>query len=134
MSLNPLLNRGILLLAVVAVLGVSLIFSAIPEVEAKKAEGKSNQKYGKATKHIVCGDKLCSEIKQPKTTGPAFSFGGTLPTYCNDMTIDQLINSGDYLVIDNRAMTSPQNAAGTNSWYYAWNEEGQSWDLTDGSA
>ena len=24
-----------------------------------------------------------------------------------------------------------QNAAGTNSWYYAWNEEGQSWDLTD---
>ena len=27
-----------------------------------------------------------------------------------------------------------QNAAGTNSWYYAWNEEGQSWDLTDGSA
>ena len=27
-----------------------------------------------------------------------------------------------------------QNAAGTNSWYYAWNEEGQSWDLTDSKA
>ena len=24
-----------------------------------------------------------------------------------------------------------QNTAGTNSWYYAWNESGQSWDLTD---
>ena len=27
-----------------------------------------------------------------------------------------------------------QNEAGTNSWYYAWNEEGQSWDLTDSKA
>ena len=24
-----------------------------------------------------------------------------------------------------------QNEAGTNDWYYAWNESGQSWDLTD---
>ena len=27
-----------------------------------------------------------------------------------------------------------QNAAGTNSWYYAWNESSQSWDLTDSKA
>ena len=27
-----------------------------------------------------------------------------------------------------------QNEAGTNSWIYRWNESGQSWDLTDGSA
>ena len=27
-----------------------------------------------------------------------------------------------------------QNEAGTNSWYYAWNESGQSWDLTDALA
>ena len=24
-----------------------------------------------------------------------------------------------------------QNEAGTHSWYYEWNESGQSWDLTD---
>jgi hypothetical protein len=27
-----------------------------------------------------------------------------------------------------------QNAAGTHSWRYNWNEEGQSWDLTDSMA
>ena len=27
-----------------------------------------------------------------------------------------------------------QNEAGTHDWYYAWNESGQSWDLTDGNA
>ena len=27
-----------------------------------------------------------------------------------------------------------QNTADTHGWYYAWNEEGQSWDLTDSKA
>ena len=27
-----------------------------------------------------------------------------------------------------------QNEADTHSWYYAWNEDGQSWDLTDDKA
>ena len=27
-----------------------------------------------------------------------------------------------------------QNEAGTHSWFYNWNESGQSWDLTDGNA
>ena len=27
-----------------------------------------------------------------------------------------------------------QNSAGTNDWEYLWNEEGQSWDLTDSMA
>ena len=27
-----------------------------------------------------------------------------------------------------------QNEAGTNSWFYSWNEDGQSWDLTDSMA
>ena len=29
------------------------------------------------------------------------------------------------------AEQTSQNEAGTHSWYYAWNEDGQSWDLTD---
>jgi hypothetical protein len=27
-----------------------------------------------------------------------------------------------------------QNTAGTNRWFYNWNESGQSWDLTDSLA
>ena len=27
-----------------------------------------------------------------------------------------------------------QNEAGTNRWFYSWNEDGQSWDLTDSMA
>ncbi len=29
------------------------------------------------------------------------------------------------------AEQTSQNEAGTHSWYYVWNESGQSWDLTD---
>ncbi len=32
------------------------------------------------------------------------------------------------------AEQTSQNEAGTNTWYYAWNEAGQSWDLTDEKA
>ena len=32
------------------------------------------------------------------------------------------------------AEQNSQNQAGTHSWHYAWNESGQSWDLTDGKA
>ena len=35
---------------------------------------------------------------------------------------------------DEPALTAEQesqNSSGTNSWHYVWNEEGQSWDLTD---
>jgi hypothetical protein len=39
--------------------------------------------------------------------------------------------------IDKPALTAEQtsqNEAGTNEWGYIWNEEGQSWDLTDHKA
>ena len=32
------------------------------------------------------------------------------------------------------AEQNSQNEAGTNEWGYIWNEEGQSWDLTDHKA
>ena len=32
--------------------------------EALKGQGVSSSQYGKATKDIVCGDRLCSEVKQ----------------------------------------------------------------------
>ncbi len=32
------------------------------------------------------------------------------------------------------AEQASQNESGTHSWYYVWNEAGQSWDLTDSKA
>ena len=32
------------------------------------------------------------------------------------------------------AEQTSQNEAGTHSWHYVWNEDGQSWDLTDALA
>ena len=34
--------------------------------EALKGQGVSSAQYGKATKNIVCGDRLCSEVEQQK--------------------------------------------------------------------
>ena len=36
----------------------------MPEADAVKATGKHNQKFGSATKNVVCGDKLCSDVKR----------------------------------------------------------------------
>ncbi|NNL59419.1 MAG: hypothetical protein HKP31_08180, partial [Nitrosopumilus sp.] len=35
--------------------------------DATKASGTPTQKYGSATKSIVCGDKLCSEVEQSES-------------------------------------------------------------------
>lgn len=36
----------------------------IPEADALKSKGTYNKQYGSATKHIVCGAQLCSEISK----------------------------------------------------------------------
>lgn len=52
----------------IALVAVMMIGMQIEPVDAfKKAQGTHQQKYGSATKHIVCGDRLCSEIGQDET-------------------------------------------------------------------
>ena len=46
----------------VAIVSVMTMGVGIDSVDAKKSSGTYNQKYGSATKAIVCGDKLCSEM------------------------------------------------------------------------
>ena len=46
------------------ILGALFFSFSISEVSALKAEGKSGWKYGSETAHIVCGDRLCSEIEE----------------------------------------------------------------------
>ena len=38
----------------------------VQPAEALKGQGVSSAQYGKATKNIVCGDRLCSEVEQQK--------------------------------------------------------------------
>ncbi|KER06343.1 hypothetical protein AAA799E16_00855 [Marine Group I thaumarchaeote SCGC AAA799-E16] len=45
-------------------IAVMMVGLQIESVDAKKAQGTYNQKYGKANAGIVCGDRLCSEVNQ----------------------------------------------------------------------
>jgi hypothetical protein len=50
----------------ITLIAVMVIGMQIEPVDAKKAQGTYTQKFGSATKHIVCGDKLCDEENIPK--------------------------------------------------------------------
>jgi len=45
-------------------IAVMMVGLQIESVDAKKAQGTYNQKYGKANNGVVCGDRLCSETTQ----------------------------------------------------------------------
>jgi len=44
--------------------GIAASADLIQDAEAAKSKGTKIQKYGSATKNLVCGDKLCSEIEE----------------------------------------------------------------------
>jgi len=46
-----------------SVLLVLAVSSSLDDAEAQKASGKSHLRYGQETSSLVCGDALCSEIK-----------------------------------------------------------------------
>ena len=54
-------------------IAILLTFAAVGSTDvlqtadATKASGTPIQKYGSATKSIVCGDKLCSEVEQSES-------------------------------------------------------------------
>ena len=55
------------MIAILATMAVVSGMEMMPEAEAfKKGQGVYNSKYGSATKGIVCGDRLCSEIEKHK--------------------------------------------------------------------
>lgn len=60
-------------LAVVFSIAILLSVSVIASIDlnqtadAAKAKGTTTQKYGSATKSLVCGDKLCSEVEQSES-------------------------------------------------------------------
>ena len=63
-------------LFLVAFFSIILLFSvaALSDASALKGKGTHNQKFGSATKNIVCGDKLCSEVMRDGKTNPQSKF------------------------------------------------------------
>ena len=51
------------MIAILATMTIVTAIDVLPEADAlKKSKGVYNQKYGSATKGIVCGDQLCSDV------------------------------------------------------------------------
>ena len=57
------------MISILATMAVVTGIDMIPEAEAlKKGKGVNVSKYGSATKGIVCGDQLCSEVGHKKSS------------------------------------------------------------------
>ena len=50
--------------------GTSMVFEILPQADALKGQGVPTNQYGSATKGIVCGDRLCSEVKAEEKAKP----------------------------------------------------------------
>ena len=78
--------RYLTILAILPLLSVALT-STFDSAEALKGEGVPTSNYGKATKNIVCGDRLCSEIPGGRA---AFEAGETAPEEPADPVEDHM--------------------------------------------
>jgi len=83
-----------LVFALGAILLLSAVASGIDPVEALKSKGTKNTKYGSATKDIVCGDKLCSEIKKSSGRGTV-SQQAAMPQILPDTILSLDFNSDE---------------------------------------
>ena len=70
----------------ITLIAVMMIGMQIEPVDAKKSQGTYVQKYGSATKHIVCGDKLCSEVTVSKQSS-TIATEPTKTSMCNRSSI-----------------------------------------------
>ena len=82
---------------VIALVAVMVIGLQIESIDAKKAQGTYNKQFGSATKHIVCGDRLCSEVDVPKqsttiTTKPSTTNSQTTVNTCSSNSIQMESN------------------------------------------
>ena len=70
----------------ITLIAVMMIGMQIEFVDAKKSQGTYVQKYGSATKHIVCGDRLCSEVTVSKQSS-TITTEPTKTSMCNRSSI-----------------------------------------------
>ena len=83
------------MIAILATMAVVSGMSMMPDAEAfKKGQGVYNSKYGSATKGIVCGDRLCSEIANTKSSSdmshPQKNSSSSVITYSGSDLIESI--------------------------------------------
>jgi len=81
----------------IALIAVMVIGMQIESVDAKKSKGTFNTQFGSATKNIVCGDRLCSEVDMPKQsttviTEPSTTNSQTTVNMCSSNSIQMESN------------------------------------------
>ena len=84
------------MVVILATMTTVVTIDTIPDVEALKGKGVENGKYGSATKGIVCGDMLCSEIEQTETSHDAITKTKSLPsapTSSGETSVDSIIGA-----------------------------------------
>ncbi len=88
---------------------ISFSVNSVYEVDAEKATGKSGWKYGSATAHIVCGDRLCSEIKNNELNilSEKSSEESPLIQYKNGISIEDIKCNGDHVLIMKKVDNTP---------------------------
>ncbi len=92
-----------LMAAILATMTIVTSVDMISDAEALKSQGTSTGKYGSATKGIVCGDRLCSEVKQTemsddKDTESIATNTESLPmttpsTQTGDVSVDSIVGA-----------------------------------------
>ena len=68
------------MVVILATMTTVVTTNTIPDADALKGKGVDNGKYGSATKGIVCGDMLCSEIEQTETSHDSTTKIKSLPS------------------------------------------------------
>jgi len=79
-------NRFAITFLAITLIAVMMVGMQIEPVDALKSHGTHIQKYGSATKHIVCGDRLCDEENTPKQS-PDITTEPTKTSMCNRNSI-----------------------------------------------
>jgi len=99
----------------IALIAVMVIGMQIESVDAKKSKGTYNTQFGSATKNIVCGDRLCSEVDMPKQSTTVI----TEPSTTNSQTTVNMCSSNSIQMESNCANFNIHGATVTSSTFDA---------------
>lgn len=83
----------------ITLIAVMVIGMQIESVDAKKSKGTYNPQFGSATKHIVCGDRLCSDTdiqKQSSTVTTKSVNSKTTTNTCSNYAIQMESNCSSF--------------------------------------
>lgn len=103
-----IMHKAILLLtlSIVTTMAIVSVTDIVPEAEAKKASGIYNTKFGSETKHIVCGDRLCSEAPSSTESKQLVVKTNTKPTLCPETQVPMAKTCSSFTITGATVKTS----------------------------